>query len=591
MLAGFVPWPEELSRKYREEGYWQDVTIGGLLTGWAEAYGDGVAVTAGERRVTFRELDAWADRLAGGLLRLGISPGDRVVLQLPNVVEFLPVFFALCRIGALPVLALPAHREHEIGALSALTEATAYVIADRDLGFDYRELARRVRRTVPGLEHVIVAGDAAEFVPLADLADLAGLADPADLADLADRKDPDGRDGAPLARPAPPNPEDVAFFLLSGGTTGQPKLIPRTHTDYAYNLRASAEVCELDGDTVYLAALPVAHNFALGCPGVLGTLHAGGRVVLTTDPSPDQAFALIEREGVTMTALVPPLALLWMQAVEWLDDDLSTLRLLQAGGAKFPAEAARRVRGSLGCALQQVFGMGEGLLNYTRLDDPDELVATTQGRPLSPADELRVVDENGREVPPGTAGQLLTRGPYTLRGYYRAGEHNATAFTPDGFYRTGDLVRLLPGGHVVALGRTKEVINKGGEKVAAEELENELLAHPAVLEAAVVPMPDPDFGERICVFAVTRDGGLSHAEAVDFLVSRGLATYKLPDRVECVGALPLTTVGKVDKRALTERLAAPVGGPAGGPADGPAGGPANVPVRPSEGDTPCPPSR
>ncbi|GAA2791383.1 AMP-binding protein [Kitasatospora sp. CM 4170] len=547
MLAGFTPWPEEQAQRYREEGYWQDVTIGGLLTTWADAHGDAVAVTAGDRRVSYRELDGWAHRLAGGLRRLGIAPGDTVLLQLPNVVEFLPVFFALCRIGALPVLALPAHREHEIGALAELTGASAYVIADQDLGFDYRELARQVRRRAPGLQHVVVAGDAAEFVPLASLDAPEGAGGDAGVAAGADGSGP---------APARPDAEDVAFFLLSGGTTGQPKLIPRTHADYAYNVRASAEVCELGRDTVYLAALPVAHNFALGCPGVLGTLHAGGRIVLTTDASPDTAFALIEREGVTVTALVPPLALLWMQAVEWLDDDLATLELLQVGGAKLPAEAARRVRGTLGCTLQQVFGMGEGLLNYTRLDDPDELVATTQGRPLSPADELRAVDEQGREVAPGEAGQLLTRGPYTLRGYYRAGEHNATAFTPDGFYRTGDLVRLLPNGYVVALGRTKEVINKGGEKVAAEELENELLAHPAVREVAVVPVPDPDFGERICAFVVAPGVGLGLAEAVDFLVERGLATYKLPDRLVVVAALPLTTVGKVNKRALTDRLAA-----------------------------------
>ncbi|MEU0251535.1 AMP-binding protein [Streptomyces sp. NPDC006184] len=549
MLAGFVPWPEELAQKYREEGYWRDVTIGGLLTVWADAYGDRVAVTAGDHRLTYRELDSWAHRLTGGLRRLGIAPGDKVVVQLPNVLEFLPVFFALCRLGALPVLALPAHREHEIGALTALTEATAYVIVDQDLGFDYRNLARQVTQRVPGLKHVVVAGDAAEFVPLAAL------------------DTPDGHEtaagntaGWPTA-PEPSGPEDVAFFLLSGGTTGQPKLIPRTHTDYAYNLRASSEVCELDRRTVYLAALPVAHNFALGCPGALGTLHAGGRVVLARDASPDHAFALIEEEGVTMTALVPPLAMLWMQAVEWLDDDLSTLRLLQVGGSKLPAEAARRVRGSLGCQLQQVFGMGEGLLNYTRLDDPDELIATTQGRPLSPADELKVVDEDGREVPVGATGQLLTRGPYTLRGYYLAGDHNFTAFTADGHYRTGDLVRLLPNGYVVAVGRTKEVINKGGEKVAAEELENELLAHPAVHDAAVVPFPDPAFGERICAFVVVAPGrGLSHADAVDFLVSRGLATYKLPDRLERLDALPLTTVGKVDKRQLTERVSTMLAG-------------------------------
>lgn len=548
MLAGFVPWPEELAQRYRKEGYWRDVTLGGLLTSWADAYGDSVAVTAGDRHVTYRELDDWAHRLTAGLRRLGVAPGDKVIVQLPNVAEFLPVFFALCRLGALPVLALPAHREHEIGALTALTGATAYVVADQDLGFDYRDLARRVRQRVPTLKHVVVAGDAAEFVSLAAL-DTPGGQEPAT-----------GSAAGRSAAPGPSAPEDVAFFLLSGGTTGQPKLIPRTHADYAYNLRASAEVCELDRRTVYLAALPAAHNFALGCPGVLGTLHAGGRVVLARDASPDHAFSLIEEEGVTMTALVPPLAMLWMQAVEWLEDDLSTLRLLQVGGAKLPAEAARRVPGSLGCRLQQVFGMGEGLLNYTRLDDPDELVVTTQGRPLSPADELRVVDEDGREVPPGEPGQLLTRGPYTLRGYYLAGDHNATAFTADGYYRTGDLVRLLPNGYVVALGRTKEVINKGGEKVAAEELENELLAHPAVHEVAVVPMPDPDFGERICAFVVAPGSGLSHADAVDFLVSRGLATYKLPDRLEHVDSLPLTTVGKVDKRQLTERIAALIAG-------------------------------
>lgn len=547
MLEGFVQWPEELAQKYRAEGYWRDVTIGGLLTTWADAYGDSVGIVAGDRTLTFRELDGWADRLAGGLRQLGIAPGDKVVVQLPNVVEFFPVFFALCRLGALPVLALPAHREHEIAALSSLTGASAYVIADQDLGFDYRELARRVRHRTPSLKHVVVAGQAAEFVSLAAL-------------DSPRGQEPAGDDTGERPGLKPSEAEDVAFFLLSGGTTGQPKLIPRTHADYAYNLRASAEVCELDRETVYLAALPVAHNFALGCPGALGTLHAGGRVVLATDASPDRAFALIEKEGVTMTALVPPLAMLWMQAVEWLDEDLSSLKLVQVGGAKLPVEAARQVRGSLGCQLQQVFGMGEGLLNYTRLDDPDELVATTQGRPLSPADELKAVDDDGREVPAGEAGQLLTRGPYTLRGYYLAGEHNATAFTADGFYRTGDLVRLLPNGYLVALGRTTEVINKGGEKVAAEELENELLAHPAVREVAVVPMPDPYFGERICAFVVAPAADLSLAYAIDFLVSRGLATYKLPDRLELLDALPLTTVGKVDKRELTDRVSAMVAG-------------------------------
>jgi 2,3-dihydroxybenzoate-AMP ligase len=348
----------------------------------------------------------------------------------------------------------------------------------------------------------------------------------------------------------------VALFLLSGGTTGLPKLIPRTHDDYVYNLRASAEVTGLDEDTVYLAALPVSHNFALACPGILGTLHAGGTVVMAPSPSPADAFALIERERVTVTALVPSLALLWLEAVKAVRRDLSSLRLLQVGGARLAEEPARRIRPELGCALQQVFGMAEGLLNYTRLDDPDDVVATTQGRPLSPDDEIRVVGAEGAEVPPGGIGQLLTRGPYTLRGYYRAEEHNARSFTPDGFYVTGDLVRQLPTGHLVVEGRVKDVINRGGEKVPTEEVEDHLMTHPAVREAALVGVPDPMLGERSCAFLRVRDGAEAPSlrELGAYLRERGLADYKLPDRVEVRAEFPYTAVGKVSKKALVEGL-------------------------------------
>nr|WP_316043585.1 AMP-binding protein [Actinomadura sp. CNU-125] len=217
-----------------------------------------------------------------------------------------------------------------------------------------------------------------------------------------------------------PAPADVGVFLLSGGTTGLPKLIPRTHRDYVYNLEASAKVCGFGPGTVYLVVLPAAHNFALACPGILGVLATGGTVVLAPSGSPDEAFPLIERERATVCAVVPPIALLWLDAVSWAEEDVSSLELLQVGGAKFAAERAAEVPETLGCRVQQVFGMAEGLLNYTRLDDPRDIVEQSQGRPLSPADEIRIVDENGADVAPGEIGELLTRGPYTLRGYYRA---------------------------------------------------------------------------------------------------------------------------------------------------------------------------
>lgn len=541
MLDGCVPWPPELAASYRAAGYWTDETLDVLITAHAAEHPDRVALAEADgSRLTYAELEARIAGTAGGLRAFGIGDRDRAVVQLPNVAEFVVLCFALMRIGAIPVLALPAHRQTEIVDIARLSDATAYVVPDADeAGFDYRELARTVREAVPSVRHVLVAGDPAEFTPVTGLVQSAG----------------------PQPAEHRPDPGDVALFLLSGGTTGTPKLIPRTHNDYLYNARASAGVCGFDRDTVYLVALPVAHNFAFACPGVLGTFASGGTVVLAANPSPDEAFPLIEREKVTVTAVVPPIALLWMDAAEWDDADISSLQLLQVGGSKLSAEPAGRVRGTLRCSLQQVFGMAEGLLNYTRPDDPDDLVITTQGRPLSPADEVLVLDSEGNPVLPGEPGELATRGPYTLRGYYRSPEHNAKAFTPEGFYRSGDLVRSLPSGHLVVEGRVKDQINRGGDKIAAEELENHILAHPAVHDVAVVGMSDPVLGERTCAFVVPRTGSGAVPELREltaFLRERGMAGYKLPDRLEIVDSFPMTTVGKVSKKALEKQIAATI---------------------------------
>jgi 2,3-dihydroxybenzoate-AMP ligase len=230
--------------------------------------------------------------------------------------------------------------------------------------------------------------------------------------------------------------------------------------------------------------------------------------------------------------------------------------VLQVGGAKLNPEPARRVRPTLGCQLQQVFGMAEGLLNYTRLDDPEEEIVTTQGRPCSPDDETRIVDEEGRDVPPGEPGELLARGPYTIRGYYRVPEHNQRAFTSDGFYRSGDIVRLSPGGNLIVEGRAKDLINRGGEKISAEEIENLVLAHPSVFNAAAVAMPDPVLGERTCVYVILRPGArLDFPELVTFLQAQQIARFKLPERLEIVERFPLTSVGKVSKKDLREDIA------------------------------------
>ncbi|MFE1854900.1 (2,3-dihydroxybenzoyl)adenylate synthase [Streptomyces sp. NPDC059489] len=543
-------WSEAESARYRATGHWQGVTFGARLRQAAAGHEGRVALVDGERRWTYADLDAEADRLARGLRGLGIGRGDRVVVQLPNCAEFVLVWFGLQRLGAVPVHAMPGHRRREIGHLVRAADAVACVVPDRHARFDHRELMREVRAEQgPGgsLRHVVVIGDPGPDDGFVAFAALRGT--PSSIPGLSTWA-ADVDDGGA-------DPADMALLLLSGGTTGLPKLIPRTHDDYAYNARACTEVCALGSGTVYLAVLPIGFNFTFACPGVLGTLMAGGTVVIAPDPSPQTAFALVEQEGVTLTSLTPPLVTHWLDEAASGSWDLGSLAVVQVGGAPLPEDYARRLGPALGVTVQQVFGMAEGLINLTRLDDPEDLVCATQGRPVSPDDEVLVVDTDGSPVPDGTAGELLTRGPYTLRGYYRAEEHNRTAFTPDGYYRTGDVVRRLSTGHLVVVGRIKDQINRGGEKIAAVEVEEQLLTHSAITAAALVGVPDERWGERTVAFVVCAGAAPGAREVAAHLKDRGLAGYKTPDEVVQVPGLPLTAVGKVDKALLARELPRP----------------------------------
>ncbi len=528
----FTPWDEENAARYRSAGYWTGEPLDRILRRGLEHFPDNTALVDNERCWTYAQLDRRVDRLAAGFAALGIGHQDKVVVQLPNRGSLVEVIFALFRIGAVPVYALPAHRLLELAHFCTISGAKAYITTDKAGQVDYRDLARRLLADTP-LQYAIIDGEANNLVAL------------------------DSLYREPIEQPRV-DASSIALLQLSGGTTNIPKLIPRTHDDYYYSVRESAHICGLHPQSVYLAALPAAHNFPHSSPGILGTLYAGGCVVMAETAAPDTAFELIAKHRVTITALVPPLALVWMNAATNAAHDLSSLEVLQVGGAKFGSEPARRLVAAFGCKLQQVFGMAEGLVNYTRLDDPDEIVLHTQGRPISPADEIRVVDADDNEVTPGQTGELLTRGPYTIRGYFRADEHNRRAFTHDGFYRTGDVVRLDEHGYLIVEGRVKDQINRGGEKVAAEEVENQLMAHHQVHDVAVVAMPDAYLGEKTCAFVVPKPEGTTPAKASvlrRFLSERGLADYKIPDRFEFHTELPKTSFGKINKQALRILLA------------------------------------
>ena len=547
-MEGFVPWPDELAAQYRQRGLWQGLTIGEMVERTARRLPDKVAVVLGDRRVRYAELVDASRRLAIGFVRAGIGRGDRVVMQLPNTIDFVLTYLALNWIGAVPVMALRAHRHSEVRHFIRASGAAAYVVPDVVGGFDFRALAAQMRAEFPALKLVAVSGEpGAGQVALDALAYRAAPRPEIERA-LAGRR---------------PEPGDVATMLLSGGTTSMSKLIPRTHDDYVLNARACGRVAGFGEDTVFMAILPLGHNYNLASPGMLATFYYGGTMVLTQGATPEEVFGLVERERVTLIAAVVPLITAWLNSELPAAHDLSSLRVVQNGGARLAPELRRRLRERLGCIPQEVYGTAEGLINMTRLDDPEEVLLESSGSPVLDDDEIRVVDDDGRDVPDGEPGELVTRGPYTIRGYFDAPQKNAEAFLPGGWYRMGDIVRKR-GRIVYTEGRRKDLINRGGEKISCEEVENLMFAHPAVKAVALVAMPDPVFGEKACAFVVPKDGQtLDLAQMVAFLRRQHIASFKLPERLEIVDALPTSPVGKIMKRELRERLVAKMAREAG----------------------------
>lgn len=518
-LDGVVPFPPEFQARYRERGYWEDRTLEEVFREAFARHGERVALIWGDEKITYADLSRRVDRLASWLWKEGLRPLDRVVIHLPNCPEFVYLHFALQRLGVVPVMALAAHRRHEIEHYVRLAEATAYFGPTPDLGLE-------IQTDNPCLRMVF------------------------SRPQLAD----------PPAAPEPPsleiNPTDPCLLLLSGGTTGIPKLIPRTHNDYVYNTQAASRAQAISPSTVQLCVLPLAHNYPLACPGIQGVFLSGGSVVLGASTRPEDVLPVIQRHGVTHVGGVPALYIRWLADPLAQTCDLSSVLLLQSGGQRLQPEVRRRLAVTFPNGfVQENFGMSEGTLFFTSPDDPEEVRMETVGTPVCPDDEVRLTDEDGAEVPDGEVGELTVRGPYTLRGYYRAADYNQRAFTPDGFYRSGDLMRRHPSGAYLVEGRIKDLVNRGGEKISAEEVENLILTHPAVRNVACIPVPDPVLGERMCACVILHQNTqLELGDLSAHLLGLGVAKFKLPERLEVMDAFPLSAFGKVSKKTLTDRF-------------------------------------
>lgn len=546
--GGLVPYPGAVRERYRRAGLWQGRSLGAELAAAATRFGGQTALVTAEVRWSYTELGRRSAAFGAGLLAATpLRPGDTVMFSMGNVAETVVAYYGALRAGLVPVCTLPLHREREIGLLAEHTGARGHFVqADfRSQGLTGMAEAAAAHSTTLAVL-VVARGPAPAGACTFDEILTAGAGPPAQRA-LTD---------------AHVDPEAAAVFQLSGGTTGLPKVAPRLHEEYAYNARCWAERLGYASGVTVLYPLPVMHNAGISL--ALQAAHlSGATVVLTEDAAPDTILDAVAAHRPHVLPLVPPaVAVRLLDTPRSREADFSCVTDFVVGGQKLPVEIAHRLETELGIRCRQMFGMAEGMFLLTPPGAPDEIRLHTVGAPISPEDEVRVYDiGTEEEVPEGELGELCARGPYTIRGYYRAPEHNRNVFTADGFYRTGDLARRHRiHGHVCYSidGRIKDVINRGVEKIHAEEVEELILRNRDVVNAAVVAMPDRVLGERVCAYLIMAPGTapLTVATLADHLLTQGLAKYKLPERVEIVASFPLTNVGKVSKRDLRADIAA-----------------------------------
>ncbi len=538
-LPGVVYAPPADLRRYLDAGALTRETMPEAFRTSFEKHAGRLALRGTEGEVTYAELDVITDRLAAAFLRMGLKPLDRVVFQLGNCNELVFGFIACLKAGVIPVCTLAAHRESEIGYLGKHSAARMHFVQGDDAKFDDIAFAERMKASIPSMQWVVQARGEQRGSALHLRALIASVSVDDARAELSH---------------VVCDPFQVAVFQLSGGTTGVPKIIPRFHNEYVYNMRAFGAFAGYTADDCLFMPLPMMHNLNMGC--CFGPfLLTGGTVAVATSLSPEALGDIFKHCEPTWTVVAGPIAERLKPAIQSGKLPLDKLR------GVISANNAPALRELLKAPVRHIFGMTEGVIMLTSGDDPQEVQDTMVGRPVSEHDQVKLFKIGSEEeiTEEGVEGECAFSGPYTIHGYYDAAERNAQTFTSHGMYRSGDLMLFRDIGgkrYYQFRGRTKDVVDRAGEKVNSEEVELMVSRHPAVTATAVIGMPDKVYGERVCAFITVREGMAAPdiAELGAFLQAEGLAKFKWPERVEVLAELPLTNAGKLSKPRLKEMI-------------------------------------
>ena len=539
-IQGFEPYKKEDVERYVKYRWWLGLTWGDMFDKATDLYPRKEALVDDTARFTYRELREKVDRLAIGFIGLGIKERDFVLLQLPNWHEFIFAFFALQKIGAIIVLLVARHGLSEINYLSSLTHPVAWIGPDHYKNTDYLAMVQQAMKENKELRHLISvrSPENTAFTPLEGLIEGSELTK-FNLEALAARR---------------PDPMEVSIILPTGGTTGLPKAVPRTHNDYIASVEYHTRAWEVTCNDTMLTAAPVSHAQAIhNCVG--GAFFHCAKYVLTDSTDAADICRVIEREKVTAFPTVPALVHRIVSMENLKDYDLSSLTRIYAGGAPSTPELVKSFYEKVGCKFVNALGSSEGPAAMSRLDADLETICTTVGEKDCPYAQVKIVDQDLQELPPNKEGELITKGPNIFNGYFKSEEENRNVFTQDGFFRTGDLAKIDESGIITITGRIKETILRGGETLSAIGIERLVSSHPAVADVAVIGMPDKALGERICAYVKLKDGAsLSLEELVAYLRGIGASVLQLPERLELIDSIPLTKVGKADKKVLKEDI-------------------------------------
>ena len=529
------PMTEELIASYYEVGYWRPEPLHVTIDEIASRRPDAAAVADQHERLSYRELVRRSHALADHLLSLGLEPGDAVALQTPNRVAIPLAHLACDRADLLFVPLSDAWRHREMGHLLKVAKAKVVIVPQATRECDHVAMIEELRQDLPDLRFV---------------GSLDGVADGADFGfDEVSQRDVAGVHQERDANAA-------RYVMVTSGTTGLPRLSLWTDNNLRHFMACFASAVDLTEDDIAVGFCP-ANTGATGYVfPVLGPILVGASSVLLEHWSPVEALRLIEEEKATTATAVPTQVLKMMQQDDLGQYDFSSLRIFTNAGAAMPPAAAKELEEVFGCVGHVCYGSTDGgVPTMTSLRDSVEQRRTSVGREL-PGTDLRLVDALGRDVAPGASGEICWRGPTKSFGYLNEPELTEATFDDEGFYHSGDLGTCDTDGNLYITGRSKDLIIRAGQNISPVEIENLLVEHPAVSEVSVIGLPDPVYGERVCVCLVARPGRMVTLEELsDFLLDRGVAKFKLPERVEVLSELPKSAGGKISKVELRAAMA------------------------------------